>query len=404
MSAPVKTLRKRWPIYPKQADFLDSTALFRAFVGGRGTGKSKIGAYDLIAKSKSNRLYLVAAPTYKVLKDATLRSFLEVTTYLQIPVRMYLTDMRASLPNGVEVLFRSADEPDRLRGPNFSGAWLDEASLMAKACYEVVIACLREGGEQGWLTATFTPKGRLHWTYEVFATGRPDTSIVKAGTKENPFLPESFTETLRRQYGSLLSQQELDGDFVEGGGLMFRRDWFGIVEAAPADLQRVRSWDLAASEAKDSNDPDWSVGILMGKSKDGLFFVLDMRRIRGTPGQVERLVRTTAEQDGIGTKIVMEEEGGASGKGMTDHYRRYVIPSFNFHGIRATGEKTVRAQALSGQSEAGNVKIVRAAWNKDFLDELESFPSEGIHDDIVDASSQAVNDLSLNLPKKFWVL
>lgn len=404
MSVPVKTLRKRWPIYPKQADFLDSTALFRAFVGGRGTGKSKIGAYDLIAKSKSNRLYLVAAPTYKVLKDATLRSFLEVTTYLQIPVRMYLTDMRASLPNGVEVLFRSADEPDRLRGPNFSGAWLDEASLMAKACYEVVIACLREGGEQGWLTATFTPKGRLHWTYEVFATGRPDTSIVKAGTKENPFLPESFTETLRRQYGSLLSQQELDGDFVEGGGLMFRRDWFGIVEAAPADLQRVRSWDLAATEQKDSNDPDWTAGVLMGKSTDGTFFILDVRRARGTPRAIEQLVRTTAEQDGKATPIIMEQEPGASGVNLIDHYLRYVLQGFNFHGERPTGDKVTRAQPLSAQAEAGNVKLLRAPWNKDFLDEAESFPSDGVHDDQVDAASQASARLTLHLPKKFWVL
>ncbi len=400
----MKTLRKRWPIYPKQADFLDSTALFRAFVGGRGTGKSKIGAYDLIAKSKSNRLYLVAAPTYKVLKDATLRSFLEVTTYLQIPVRMYLTDMRASLPNGVEVLFRSADEPDRLRGPNFSGAWLDEASLMAKACYEVVIACLREGGEQGWLTATFTPKGRLHWTYEVFATGRPDTSIVKAGTKENPFLPESFTETLRRQYGSLLSQQELDGDFVEGGGLMFRRDWFGIVEAAPVDLQRVRSWDLAATEQKDSNDPDWTAGVLMGKSTDGTFYILDVRRARGTPRAIEQLVRTTAEQDGKATPVIMEQEPGASGVNLIDHYLRYVLQGFNFKGERPTGDKVTRAQPLSAQAEAGNVKLLRGPWNKDFLDEAESFPSDGVHDDQVDAASQASARLTLHLPKKFWVL
>ncbi len=404
MLATAKKPRQFWPLYQKQAEFIDSPALFRAFVGGRGTGKSKVGAFDLINRSKANRLYLVAAPTYKVLKDATLRSFLEVATELEIPVRIYLTDMRASLPLGVEVLFRSADEPDRLRGPNFSGAWLDEASLMAKACYEVVIACLREGGEQGWLTATFTPKGRLHWTYEVFATGRPDTSIVKAGTKENPFLPESFTETLRRQYGSLLSQQELDGDFVEGGGLMFRRDWFGIVEAAPADLQKVRSWDLAATEQKDSNDPDWTAGVLMGKHADGTFYIIDVRRARGTPRAIEQLVRTTAEQDGKTTPIIMEQEPGASGVNLIDHYLRYVLSGYNFHGERPTGDKVTRAQPLSAQAEAGNVKLLRGPWNKDFLDEAESFPSDGVHDDQVDAASQASARLTLHLPKKFWVL
>ena len=403
--SPVAQRRKRpFPLYKKQIDFLDSPTLFRAFAGGRGTGKSKIGAYDLAKKAKSNRLYLVGAPTYKVLKDATLRSFLEVTTHLEIPIRLFTTDMRALLPGGAEVLFRSAEEPDRWRGPNYSGIWLDEASLMVKECFEIAIACLRQAGEMGWLTATFTPKGRLHWTYETFATGRADTSIVKAGTNENPFLPENFAETLRRQYGSLLSQQELDGDFVEGGGLMFRRSWFEIVEAAPADLQRVRSWDLAATEQKDSNDPDWTAGVLLGKTTDGTFYVLDVRRLRGTPRQVEQLIHRTAEEDGKATPIIMEQEPGASGLNLIDHYTRYVLAGYNFHGEKPTGDKVTRAQPLSAQAEAGNVKLLRGAWLKDFLDEVESFPSDGVHDDQVDAASQALARLTLHLPKKFWVL
>lgn len=400
MPVPRKTIQ----LHRAQLNYRRSNALYRGYVGGIGSGKSFVGAYDLLRRAKPDRLYMAIAPTYPMLRDASLRAFLSQARALSFLKHFARTEQIATLGNGAEVLFRSADDPERLRGPNISGIWADEASLMSRGAFDISIGRLREGGEMGWFGATFTPKGKGHWTYPVFGMAAPDTELFHSRTGDNPFLPSEFVKTLQAQYNSQFARQELGGEFTEGLTTLFQRHWFGIVEAAPADLQRVRSWDLAASEAKDSNDPDWSVGILMGKSKEGIFYVLDMRRIRGTPGQVERLVRSTAEQDGIGTKIVMEEEGGASGKGMTDHYRRYVIPSFNFHGIRATGEKTVRAQALSGQSEAGNVKIVRAAWNKDFLDELESFPSEGIHDDIVDASSQAVNDLSLNLPKKFWVL
>src|SRR5262245_44564014 len=115
--------------------------------------------------------------------------------------------MRATLPSsGAEVLFRSADDPEHLRGPNLSGCALDEASLMDRSAYDVMIGRLRQGGG-GFLRAAMTPKGRVHWTYEVFATGRPDTAMVQARSSDNPFLPEGFVERVRRQYTSAQAAQ-----------------------------------------------------------------------------------------------------------------------------------------------------------------------------------------------------
>jgi len=112
------------------------------------------------------------------------------------------SELRVTLGNGAEVLFRSVDDPERARGPNLSGAWLDEASLMDAEAYSIIIACLREGGEQGWLSATFTPKGKGHWTYDVFGSQRPNSALFTARTVDNPFLPATFAETLRAQYPS----------------------------------------------------------------------------------------------------------------------------------------------------------------------------------------------------------
>ena len=69
------TVTKTVRVYRKQQRFTDSTALLRAFVGGIGSGKSFIGALDLIKRAKPGRLYLVTAPTYSMLSDATFRSF-----------------------------------------------------------------------------------------------------------------------------------------------------------------------------------------------------------------------------------------------------------------------------------------------------------------------------------------
>jgi PBSX family phage terminase large subunit len=214
-------------LHPAQQSFLRSEALFRAFCGGIGSGKSWAGSNDLIRRAMPGRLYLVVAPTYSMLSDATFRMFLVLAEELGIvdPAEV----KRSALPSirlrtGAEVLFRSSDEPDRLRGPNLSGVWLDEASLMSVDVFTIAIGRLREAGEQGWRSATFTPKGRAHWTFDTFATGRPNTALYRARTRDNPFLPAGFHDTVRQQCTSTVAAQELEGEFLDVGGMMFRRD------------------------------------------------------------------------------------------------------------------------------------------------------------------------------------
>ncbi len=336
-----------------------------------------------------------------MLADATFRGFLALAEELGI---VSPGDVKRSAPpsirlrTGAEVLFRSADEPDRLRGPNLSGVWMDEASLMTKEAFDVAIGRLREGGEQGWLSATFTPKGRLHWTYETFGMGRPDTALFHARTQDNPFLPPRFDSTLRHHYTSALSAQELEGLFIDAGGVMFRRKWFGIVDKSPPLIGCVRAWDLAATpkdEAK-ANDPDWTAGVLLAKAQDRTLYILDVRRLRGTPQQVQELVCRTAVQDGRGVAICMEQEPGSSGKTVTDFYLR-LLCGFNFYGVHSTGSKADRAGPLAAQAEGGAVKLVRGPWNKDFLDEAETFPL-GTHDDQIDAASLALQRLACVQP------
>ena len=69
-ATPSRTVR----LHPAQQEFLRSDATFRAFCGGIGSGKSWAGAYVLIRRAKPGRLYLVVAPTYPMLSDATFRA------------------------------------------------------------------------------------------------------------------------------------------------------------------------------------------------------------------------------------------------------------------------------------------------------------------------------------------
>lgn len=167
-------------------------------------------------------------------------------------------------------------------------------------------------------------------------------------------------------------------------GGMFKRQWFEIVDAAPVDAKRVRFWDLAASQTKGEHDK--AAGGRLSRNGTGHIYIEDMKRIQGTPGQVEALVKQTAELDGREVPIYIEQEPGSSGVIVIDYYVTKVLPGYNVHGIRSTGPKDLRAGPLAAQAEVGNVRIVRGPWNEALLDELCEFP-QGAHDDQVDTAS-----------------
>src|SRR5262249_7085963 len=128
--------------------------------------------------------------------------------------------------------------------------------------------------------------------------------------------------------------------------------------------------------------------------------VIDVKRLRGSPSQVEAAVRQTAELDGRRTAVEMEQEPGSAGGTVVDHFARSVLNGFAFHAERSSGDKASRAEPLAAAAERGLVKLLAGYWNKDFLDELEVFPF-GPHDDQVDGCSLAFNKLARKL--QFWI-
>jgi len=181
-------------------------------------------------------------------------------------------------------------------------------------------------------------------------------------------------------------------------GAMFKREWFTgkIQEKCPwrlADLEWVRYWDLAATKELGSNDPDYTAGALIALDPNGQWWIADIQHFRKPPMGVEQHIRNIASMDGDRVRIVMEEEGGASGKITTDHYRRNVLVGFNLQTSKPDTNKAIRAQPLSAACEAGNVHLIRGDWINDFLNEVDVFPF-GAHDDMVDAASGAFKDIA----------
>lgn len=373
-------------LHEAQDAFLNSNALYRGFVGGRGAGKSFIGACDLLLRACDDRLYGVYAPTYPMLRDSSWRAFLDMGKRLRFIKNINRTEMRVTLGNGAEVIFRSVDDPERARGPNLSGAWLDEASLMEQDAYTIIIACLREKGDQGWLSATFTPRGKAHWTYDTFGTGRANTALFHARTADNPFLPPDFADTLRAQYPSQFAEQELEGSFVDLQGNVFKRDWFKVVESAPAGLRWVRYWDLAASVKQSA---DYTASVAAALAPDGNLYLRDMIRGRWEWPDQDKIMMTAllTERETV-HGIEKALHGIAALQTLT---RRPELARVAIRGIDVDRDKLSRALPLSARAEQGKVCLVRGNWIPAFLDELCAFSGDGkTHDDQVDAASGAL--------------
>jgi predicted phage terminase large subunit-like protein len=177
----------------------------------------------------------------------------------------------------------------------------------------------------------------------------------------------------------------------ETGGI-FQREWLQIVEAVPADaqiLRRYRGWDAAGT----AGGGDWTVGVKVALARDGIIYVEDVVRAQIGPGDDEKLMKQTADLDGRTVAIIEEQEGGSAGKKVIAAHAK-LLAGYDYRGEAATGDKVTRARPFAAQARVGNVRLVRGAWNKAYVDEFALFPNAK-HDDQVDGTSTAYNALAL---------
>lgn len=228
-------------------------------------------------------------------------------------------------------------------------------------------------------------------------TRHNDVIFVPAKLPDNPYLnKEEYVKSLNK-LDPVTRKQLLDGDWnIRVKGNMFDRSWFEIVDAIPQDvIARVRFWDRAATEeAKTGKQPAFTCGAKWSKTKSKIYYIESIVRFRKTPLGNKQTIRQVADTDGRSVIVGIEQEPGSSGKDVIDDYRRNVLPDFTMKEIpaRGRGTKLQWAGPWLTQAEAGNIKVVKGAWNEAFFDEGELFP-DGEFKDQIDGCSGAYSML-----------
>jgi phage terminase large subunit-like protein len=245
-------------------------------------------------------------------------------------------------------------------------------------------------------------------------TGNPSRVFVPARLEDNPHLDiESYEEGLS-QLADVTHAQLREGDWdatISGG--KFYPEWFTVIDRSDIPKrehwrQVVRHWDLGSQAVtSESPDPDYTAGCKMILSSmpptstmqwhreaniplppPPYYIVSHVNRFREDPGGVEEQIASTSAGDGYWIPVSIEQERGASGKGLVSSYRRLVLPQTDLViGLWAKGGKEDRARIAAGRAKEGRVFVVDGPWRVPFINELALFGVDGVHDDQVDAFS-----------------
>ena len=218
--------------------------------------------------------------------------------------------------------------------------------------------------------------------------------------------PEQFdraaVDGLKVRLGPVAAAGQLQQRPVPRGGAMFKREWFPIVDAAPAAASRVRYWDKAGT----AGGGKFTAGVLMSRDERGLYTVEDVVRGQWSAGDRRTVMLQTAAADAdraaMAVAVWLEQEPGSGGKESAETSIRD-LAGYDVHAETVTGPKEVRAGPFAAQAQAGNVRLLHGPWNMAYLDELTLFP-RGPYSDQVDGSSGAFNKLALaRQPKRVAV-
>jgi predicted phage terminase large subunit-like protein len=326
-------------------------------LAGRGFGKTWVGAnYTNELAETVGRIALIGATASDV-RDTMIEGETGILKTAPAWFRPVYepSKRRLTWPNGSEAVAYSAEESDRLRGPQFGFGWLDELGAMqnAQATWDMFQFGLRLGTNPRWLVTT-TPRP-IKLLKDLVK--REDVRLSTGSTFENAAnLAAPFLQAIRARYeNTRLGRQELNAELLEdvAGALWSRAmiDDAALKTPLPDMARVVVAVDPSGtSGALDEGD---SIGIVVaGKGVDGKAYVLADRTCKLSPdGWGRRAV--AAYQEFKADRIIAERNFGGA---MVEHVIRTVDRTISYREVTASRGKIARAEPVAALYEQGRVK------------------------------------------------
>jgi phage terminase large subunit-like protein len=364
---------------------------------GRGWGKTWVGSNWIIeqALTQPGSVWAVVAPTFRDVRATCFEGPSGIRRNLEPGVedQWRRNELRLDLINGSIIYGFSADQPERLRGTNLSGAWCDELGSWRypETWYEGLIPALRIG-EHPRVVVTTTPRP-TKLVKELYQRRDGTVHVTRAATWENSKnLSATALEEMRARYeGTRLGRQELEGELLEDleGALWSRAD-IDAARIKPGDVPDLVRIVVAIDPAVTSNEESDETGIVVaGDDGKGHGYILADLSMMGTPEQCMRKAVNAYHHYGADC-VVAETNNGGDYLGAV---LRAQDPNVPYRTVRASRGKAIRAEPVSALAEQHRLHHV---GNFPELEDQMCNLTPGISngpDDRVDAAVWAVMEL-----------
>jgi len=370
-AALAKAIRYNWELHRRPEQWPDPNERdwkTWMYVAGRGSGKTRAGA-ELIRHYVENFEHYFGvppekgiihfiAPTVSDLRDVMVEGDSGIIS-VSAPWFMPLYEpskRRVTWPNGVKALLFSADEPERLRGPQCHLLWADEiASWRRPNTWDMAIFGNRLGANPKRIV-TGTPKPTKLIKSILKDKG---TYVTKGSTYDNvDNLAPSFIEEIRLKYeGSRMGRQEIHAEILEDNeNALWTRHIIdlGRVVRTPPGIDIVRmivALDPSCGGGKDSDD----AGIIVaGKGSDKEYYVFDDCTCSGSPFKWARAAATAYHTHACDRVVYEKNQGGLMVESTIANYDT----KLPLKGVHASRGKITRAEPISTLYEQGRVHHV----------------------------------------------
>ena len=412
--AKVDELQHDWSFWGRDAQFPPTDNEWNTWLisAGRGFGKTRCGAEWVRQQVKDGHKRIACvASTNSDIERVMVKGesgFLSVCwkhdkdnkgKHMGFP-EWSPTKRSLSWANGAKVEFYSAEEPERLRGPQFSASWCDELAAWNKDIdtWQMLQFCMRLG-KHPRIMVTTTPKP-TKLIRQILKD--PKTVVTTGSTFDNSSnLADTYLTAVKEQYeGTRLGRQELYAEVLEEAqGALWTTDLLDNASVKHEDLPDFTRIVVAIDPAITSNAESDMTGIVVAAiDVNGIAYVLGDYTDRLTPQGWASKAISLYHQYGA-DRIVAERNQGGEMVRRTLEVEDETVPIRLVHASRG---KYARAEPVSALYERNLVKHVVNPPDGASLNELETQmrtwePLGSIGSpDRLDALVWAITDLSLN--------
>jgi phage terminase large subunit-like protein len=333
-------------------------------LAGRGWGKTRVGAETVRewAEDSTERILMIA-PTSSDVRDVMIEGPSGLMSCYPAHRRpVYLpTRHIVQFPSGAIGITRSADEPERLRGPQFRKFWFDElaACRFAQEAWDQIMFGFRkpDAALQGLITTTPKPIAVLK---ALIANAR--TVVTKGSSDENRanLAPEYISDVIDPYRGTRLGRQEIEAELLSDvPGALWTRDLI--------DQHRIKSIDvrvnlivrivIAVDPAVSHHENSDLTGIIVAAlTPTGHVLILNDLSCRKSPLGWATVV-VEAYRRHMADRVVGECNNGGD---LVESNLRAVDPHVSYSSVWASEGKRKRAEPVASCYERGLVHHVGA--------------------------------------------